>query len=415
MYASIQSFMVGAVVGRENAMPRRIQRRVTAREVAALRPGMHCIADNLYLSVSSPASRAWIFRYQRAGKRREMGLGPYPFVSLSRAREVADDHRRALCRRHRPAEQRAAAKVAAAKAGHTFEWCALEHAKAMSANWTSKRHAAEWVRSLRGHVFPLLGALPIADVDLPRVLAVLEPLWAVKPETASRVRGRIEVIFDWARVRGFREGENPARWRGHLATLLPRKSRVRPVQHFTALPYAELPELIARLREQESGPAAAALEFCILTAARTGEVLGAQWGEFALAEALWIVPPERVKARVEHRAPLAPATLAIVERMAETRHSRFVFPGAHEDRPMNSGAMIAVLRHLGVAVSVHGFRSSFSTWATERTAYPVEVRELALGHIIGSAVSRAYARSDLLDRRRQLLAEWARFCAGLAA
>ena len=408
MHASIQSFMVGAVVGRENAMPRRIQRRVTAREVAALRPGMHCIADNLYLSVTSPASRAWIFRYQRGGKRREMGLGPYPLVSLSRARALADDHRRALVVDGLdPLEQRAAAKVAAAKAGHTFEWCALEHAKAMSANWTSKRHAAEWVRSLRGHVFPLLGALPIADVDLPRVLAVLGPLWAVKPETASRVRGRIEVILDWARVRGFREGENPARWRGHLATLLPRKSRVRPVQHFTALPYAELPELIARLREQESGPAAAALEFCILTAARTGEVLGAQWGEFALAEALWIVPPERVKARVEHRAPLSPAALAIVERMAETRHSRFVFPGAHEDRQMNSGAMIAVLRRMGVAVSVHGFRAAFSTWASERTAYPVEVRESCLGHVIGSAVSRAYARSDLLDRRRQLLADWA--------
>jgi len=408
LHASIQSFMVGAVVGRENAMPRRIQRRVTAREVAALRPGMHCIADNLYLSVTSPASRAWIFRYQRGGKRREMGLGPYPLVSLSRARALADDHRRALVVDGLdPLEQRAAAKVAAAKAGHTFEWCALEHAKAMSANWTSKRHAAEWVRSLRGHVFPLLGALPIADVDLPRILAVLGPLWAVKPETASRVRGRIEVILDWARVRGFREGENPARWRGHLATLLPRKSRVRPVQHFTALPYAELPELIARLREQESGPAAAALEFCILTAARTGEVLGAQWGEFALAEALWIVPPERVKARVEHRAPLSPAALAIVERMAETRHSRFVFPGAHEDRQMNSGAMIAVLRRMGVAVSVHGFRAAFSTWASERTAYPVEVRESCLGHVIGSAVSRAYARSDLLDRRRQLLADWA--------
>jgi integrase len=410
LHASIQSFMVGAVVGRENAMPRRIQRRVTAREVAALRPGMHCIADNLYLSVTSPASRAWIFRYQRGGKRREMGLGPYPLVSLSRARALADDHRRALVVDGLdPLEQRAAAKVAAAKAGHTFEWCALEHAKAMSANWTSKRHAAEWVRSLRGHVFPLLGALPIADVDLPRVLAVLGPLWAVKPETASRVRGRIEVILDWARVRGFREGENPARWRGHLATLLPRKSRVRPVQHFTALPYAELPELIARLREQESGPAAAALEFCILTAARTSEVLGAQWGEFALAEALWIVPPERVKARVEHRAPLSPAALAIVERMAETRHSRFVFPGAHEDRQMNSGAMIAVLRRMGVAVSVHGFRAAFSTWASERTAYPVEVRESCLGHVIGSAVSRAYARSDLLDRRRQLLAAWASY------
>jgi integrase len=261
---------------------------------------------------------------------------------------------------------------------------------------------------LRTHAFPQLGALPVDAIDTPLVLAALEPIWTVKPETASRVRGRIEVILDWARVRGFREGENPARWRGHLAALLPRKSRVRPVQHFTALPYSELPAFMARLREQE-GPAVAALEFTILTASRTGEVLGAQWGELALAEALWIIPPERMKARVEHRAPLLPAAMAIVERMAEIRHSRFVFPGAHEDRPMNSGAMIAVLRCLGSAVSVHGFRSSFSTWATERTAYPVEVRESCLGHVIGSAVSRAYARSDLLDLRRRLLAEWAIF------
>ena len=408
MYAGIQSFMVGVVVGRENAMPRRIQRRVTAREVAALRPGMHCIADNLYLSVVSPASRAWVFRYQRAGKRREMGLGPYPLVSLARAREVADGHRRALVDGIDPLEQRAAAKVAAAKASHTFESCALAYIRDMSANWTSARHAAEWGRSLRTHAFPQLGALPVDAIDTPLVLAALEPIWTVKPETASRVRGRIEVILDWARVRGFREGENPARWRGHLAALLPRKSRVRPVQHFTALPYSELPAFMARLREQE-GPAVAALEFTILTASRTGEVLGAQWGELALAEALWIIPPERMKARVEHRAPLLPAAMAIVERMAEIRHSRFVFPGAHEDRPMNSGAMIAVLRCLGSAVSVHGFRSSFSTWATERTAYPVEVRESCLGHVIGSAVSRAYARSDLLDLRRRLLAEWASF------
>ena len=199
----------------------------------------------------------------------------------------------------------------------------------MSANWTSKRHAAEWMRSLLGHVFPLLGALPIADVDLPRVLAVLEPIWAVKPETASRVRGRIELILDWARVRGFREGENPARWRGHLAALLPRKSRVRPVQHFPSLPYAELPELMARLREQE-GPAAAALEFTVLTASRTDEALGAQWGEFALGEALWIVPPPRMKTRVEHRVPLSVAAMAIVARQAAIRHSDFVFPGQQE-------------------------------------------------------------------------------------
>jgi integrase len=357
---------------------------------------------------------SWFFRYQRAGKRHEMGLGPFPLISLSRARELAEGHRRALVDGIDPLKERAAAKVVAVKAGHTFEWCALEHAKAMSANWTSKRHAAEWIRSVRAHAFPLMGAVPIADIDLPLVLAVLEPLWAVKPETASRVRGRIETILDWARVRGFRDGENPARWRGHLASLLPRKSRVRPVQHFPALPYAELPAFMARLREQKD-PAAALLDFAVLTVSRPDEALGAQWVEFALGEALWIVPPARMKGRREHRVPLSAAAMAIVERMAETRHSDFIFPGMREGRPMHNGAMIEVLRRLGYpssAASVHGFRSSFSTWVTEQTAYPVEVRESALGHIIGSTVSRAYARSDLLDRRRQLLADWATFCAG---
>jgi hypothetical protein len=218
-------------------MPRRIQRRVTAREVAALskRDGRHAIADNLYLAVSGPAA-SWFFRYQRAGKRHEMGLGPYPLISLARARELAEGHRRALVDGIDPLKERAAAKVAQVKAGHTFEHCALAYIRDMSANWTSDRHAAEWARSVRSHAFPLIGAVPIADVDLPLVLAVLQPLWHTHPETASRVRGRIEVILDWARVRGFREGENPARWRGHLSTLLPRKGRVRPAQHFPSLP-----------------------------------------------------------------------------------------------------------------------------------------------------------------------------------
>jgi integrase len=399
-------------------MPRRIQRRVTAREVAALskRDGRHAIADNLYLAVSGPAA-SWFFRYQRAGKRHEMGLGPYPLISLARARELAEGHRRALVDGIDPLKERAAAKVAQVKAGHTFEHCALAYIRDMSANWTSDRHAAEWARSVRSHAFPLIGAVPIADVDLPLVLAVLQPLWHTHPETASRVRGRIEVILDWARVRGFREGENPAQMARPSLNAITKK---RPRPPGAALPlttYAEIPELMARLREQED-PAAALLDFTVLTVSRPDEALGAQWGEFALGEGLWIVPPARMKGRREHRQPLSAAAMAIVERMAETRHSDFVFPGMREGRPMHNGAMIDVLRRLGYpssAASVHGFRGSFSTWVTERTAYPVEVRESCLAHVIGSAVSRAYARSDLLDRRRQLLAEWARFCAGLAA
>jgi len=393
-------------------MPKRA-RRLTAKEVVSLSktPGVWAISDNLYLAVVNPTSRAWVFRYQIAGKRREMGLGPFPLVSLAHAREAADGHRRGLVDGVDPLEQRnssrVAAKVDAAKA-ITFEQCAARYISDMSSSW-STRSTDQWRASLRDHAFPTIGDLPVASIDTTLVTKVIEQIWLTHPETARRVRGRIESILDWAKTRGYRDGENPARWKGHLQNLLPKKPKGR-VAHLAALPYQLLPALMVELRRRE-GAAARALEFCILTASRTAEVVGARWSELDPDEALWIVPADRMKGRVEHRVPLAAAAMAIVEQQAAIRHSDFVFPGMREGRPIHSGAMVALLKEMGCSVTVHGFRSSFADWAAERTAFPTAIREMALAHTVGSAVEQSYRRTDLLDARRALAAEWAIFCA----
>jgi integrase len=240
-------------------------------------------------------------------------------------------------------------------------------------------------------------------------MRALEPLWTTKTETASRVRGRVEAILDWATTRGYRAGENPARWKGHLENLLPRRSRVAPVEHFAALPYTEISGLMAQLRQQE-GAAPRALEFAILTAARTGEVIGATWDEINLVERLWIVPASRMKSGKEHRVPLSDAAMAVVETMAEYRQGDHLFPGRRLGQPLGDRALRRLLKAMGGDdLTVHGFRSSFCDWAAERTSFPTEVAEIALAHNVGSAVRRAYQRNDMFDKRRQLAAAWARY------
>jgi len=242
------------------------------------------------------------------------------------------------------------------------------------------------------------------------VLKAVEPIWTTKPETAGRVRGRIESILDWATSRGYRTGENPARWRGHLENLLPKRSKVRRIEHHAALPYAEIGAFITELRQQE-GVAARALEFAILTAARTGEVNGAQWGEINRAERLWTIPAERMKAGREHRVPLSDAALAIIDEMAAVRSGEFVFPGGKARRPLSNMAFLMLLRRMKRDdLTAHGFRSSFADWAAERTAFPAEVREMALAHSVGDKVEAAYRRGDLFQKRRQLADAWAKFC-----
>jgi integrase len=301
----------------------------------------------------------------------------------------------------------------------TFNECAAAYIAAHRAGWRNAKHAAQWSATLATYVDPIFGGLSVQGVDVGLVMKVLEPIWTTKPETASRVRSRVENILDWATVRGFRQGENPARWRGHLKSLLPKKSKVRRVEHHPAMPNRQIGAFMAELREQE-GVAARALEFAILTAARTGEAIGARWDEIDLGERLWTLPRERMKkGDREHRVPLADAALTIVEKMAAIRQSDFVFPGTRAARPIGTNAMAMTLRRMGRGdVTVHGFRSSFRDWAAERTGTALaflpdvrDVAEMALSHAVGDEVEKAYLRSDLFEKRRQLADAWAKFCA----
>lgn len=381
----------------------------------AMKPGMHADGGGLYLQVTESGARSWIFRFMLHGRAREMGLGSLHTFSLADARERAREHRKLLADGIDPIEhrkaQRAGERLAAATA-ITFEQCAERYIEAHRAGWRNPKHAAQWPSTLREYVRPVFGSLPVQAVDVGLVTKALEPIWHSKPETASRVRGRIEAVLDWATVRGYREGDNPARWRGHLDKLLPGRAKVRKVAHHPALPYDDMGEFVAALRQQD-GIAARALEFLILTAARTGEVIGARWSEFDLAEKLWTVPADRMKASKEHRVPLSPAAVAIIEQMKSVRvdDHAFVFPGGKRGKPLSNMAMLKLLKRMGRGdLTAHGFRSSFRDWAAERTSYPREVAEMALAHTVGDKVEAAYRRGDLFAKRRRLMDEWARHC-----
>jgi integrase len=293
----------------------------------------------------------------------------------------------------------------------TFKACTDAYITAHRAGWRSGKHAEAWTQSLGVYAFPVFAELPVGAIDVSAVMRVLEPIWATKPETAGRVRGRIESILDWATTRGHRTGENPARWRGHLETLLPKRSKIARVEHHPALPYAEIGAFMIELRQQAS-VAARALEFTILTAARTGQTIGARWAEINLAERLWIVPAERMKAGREHRVPLSDAAMVIIEQMAAVRASDFVFPGARAGQSIGDSTILNTLRRMGRGdITPHGFRSTFRDWCAERTLFPAEVAEMALAHTVTNAVEAAYRRGDLFDKRRQLADAWATFCA----
>jgi integrase len=393
-----------------------------AREIEKLKPlhlskleqGMHGDGGNLWLQVT-PTGRSWIFRFTLHGRAREMGLGSLNTFSLSEARQQGR-----LCRQQvhsgiDPIEARKAARLTAqldsAKAV-TFEECSKRYIASHQAAWRNAKHSAQWASTLQTYAFPVFGKLPTQAVDVGLVLKAIEPIWATKPETASRLRGRIESILDWATARGYRQGENPARWRGHLENLLPARAKVRSVQHHAALPYAQIFGFITKLRRQD-GVAARALEFAIFTAARTGEVIGARWDEINTANKLWTIPAHRMgKSKKEHRVPLSDAALEIVDHMAEHRTSDFVFPGNKAKRPLSNMALLMTLRRMKREdLTAHGFRSSFRDWAAECTDFPTEVAEMALAHTVADKVEAAYRRGDLLDKRRQLAEAWARYCA----
>jgi integrase len=291
----------------------------------------------------------------------------------------------------------------------TFEEAAARYVKAHAAGWRSAKHAAQWDSTLRLYAFPRFGKLPVQAIDTAMVINAVEPLWADKTETASRLRGRIEAVLDWATARGLRTGDNPARWKGLLENLLPAKPRVKRVQHHAALPYAEIGAFVAELRRQP-GEAARALEFTILTAARTGETIGATWDEIDLKAAVWIVPAGRIKAGKEHRVPLVPRVLEILRQTPEAARKGYLFAGRRLNAPLSNMAMLALLERMGRDdLTVHGFRSTFRDWAAEQTNYPREVAEMALAHAIGDKVEAAYRRGDLFERRRRMMAEWAKF------
>jgi integrase len=366
----------------------------------------------LYLQVTQGGA-SWVFRYRANGRLREMGLGSFSTIGLAAARERARKAREQRLDGIDPIEERKARRLVAqldsAKA-ISFKECGRRYIAAHQMGWRNAKHAAQWGSTLESYVYPILGNLPVQAIDVGLVMKAVEPIWSEKPETASRVRGRIESILDWATARGYRRGDNPARWRGHLDQLLPRKTKVRPVEHHSALSYAEIGAFMVELRAQE-GTAARALEFAILTAARTGEVLGSRWSEIDTPARLWTISGERMKSGREHRVPLSNSALTILENMAAIRSSELVFPGAISGRPLSNMALLMLLRRMGRDdLTAHGFRSTFRDWAAERTDFPTEVAEMALAHAVGDKVEAAYRRGDLFQKRRQLAEAWATYC-----
>lgn len=391
--------------------------RLSATKVSALRknpvPGRYADGGNLYLQVSKYKTLAWTFRYQINGKPRLMGLGALHTVTLKDARDAARDCRKLVRLGVDPIQQKREKRLQAALEGArgvTFKDAAERYIAAHKASWKNPVHAAQWPATLETYVYPIIGHLSVAAIDTALVSKVLSPIWNKKPETASRVRGRMEAILDWATVHSFRRGENPARWRGHLDKILPKRSKVRKVQHHRALPYSEVGAFMVRLRKQE-GVAPRALEFTILTCARTGEAIGAKWPEIDLGQKLWIVPGARMKGGRDHRVPLSDRAVAVLKALPREKDSDWVFIGGRATRPLSNMAMLEVMRGMAVDAVPHGFRSSFRDWAAEQTNFPHEVAEMALAHVVGDKVEAAYRRGDLFEKRRRLAAAWAAYCA----
>jgi integrase len=383
-------------------------------------PGFHRDGQQtgLYLKVSATGdgrvTKSWVYRFTSpiTGKPRWMGLGPADVIGLAEARELARAARHTQKLGGDPIEarreKRTASRLESAKL-ITFLQCARDYIAEHRAKWENEKHVAQWVMTFEGPnaVTAAINNLPVSAIDTALILKVLRPIWKTTPTSASRIRGRIERVLAWATVSEYRSGENPARWRGHLAEMLPAVNKVHKVEHHKALPYAELPAFMATLREMEGIPARA-VEFTVLTAVRTAEVIGAQWSEIDFAEKVWTVPALRMKRRRLHRVPLSDRALEILRDMP--RMGDYVFPGG-DDRPISNMVMLRVMWQTARGHTVHGFRSSFRDWAKEQTNFPREICELALAHAVADKSEAAYSRGDALDKRRQLMAAWARYCA----
>jgi integrase len=415
---------LGGSTGIRTHMPIIKERALSPLFCKSASVGFHCDGGGLYLSVKplkdgEGVSRSWIFRYRRAGRLRDLGLGPLTTVGLAAARERARQARQKLLDGVDPIEERHAARVAAAVSAArrmTFEQCAESYIEANRSGWKNAKHADQWRATLLTYAYPIIGSLPVDVVETAHVMQILQPIWNTKTETASRVRGRIEKVLDRAKVLELRTGENPARWTGHLDHLLPAKGQVAPVKHHEALPYADLPSFMTELRKLDS-ISARALEFTILTAARTGDVIGATWGEIDRNEGLWTVPAGRLKGKKgarmrDHVVPLSGRALEIIDSQREGP-SEYLF--ANDDgSPLSNMAMLECLRGLRPGLTVHGCRSSFKDWCSETTSYPNEMSEMALAHTVSDKVEAAYRRGDMREKRRRMMSDWATFAANHA-
>jgi len=377
--------------------------RLTARKVQTAKPGKYSDGNNLYLVVSPSGARKWVCRYMWRGQAKEMGLGGAWTVSLAEAREKAAAAVRALKAGQNPiAERKRTGGIP------TFGEFADEVVSSLSSGFRNSKHRAQWRMTLTTYAAPLR-SIPTDTITTDDVLGVLKPIWTTKSETASRLRGRIEKVLDAAKAKGFREGENPARWRGHLDHLLPKQNKLSRGHH-AAMPYVDVPAFLASLRDR-GALTWDALEFCVLTAARSGEVLGTRWSEIDLDSAIWSVPKERMKTGRPHRVPLSRRAVAILRKLEGSKgDGEFVFLGHATGKPLSNMAMGMVLRRMKLDVTVHGFRSSFRDWAGNETAFPREIVETALSHVIGDKAEQAYRRSDALEKRRKLMEAWAVYC-----
>lgn len=381
--------------------------KLTNRSVETAKPGMHGDGSGLYLAVSESGRRRWVFIYRRGTKRTELGLGGYPDVTLAKAREKAAHQRSLLVDGIDPLAARKQAESVITERP-SFGELADQFIDEMEPQFRNPKHVSQWRMTLRDYAAKIRPK-PVDEIDTNAVMLILKPIWSKVPETAYRLRGRIERVLDYAKVKGFREGENPARWRGHLDKLLPKRAKLSRGHH-AAMRFEEVPGFVATLRESK-GVGALALEYTILTAARTGETLNAHWSEIDFEKAVWTVPAVRMKAGKEHRVPLSPRALAILNQLRELATGEFIFFGRSDDQPLSSMAMIMMLRRLDRSdVTVHGFRSAFRDWAAECTPYPNEVCEAALAHTIGNKAEAAYRRGDLFEKRRKLMEDWDRYC-----
>src|SRR5664280_559609 len=392
-------------------MARLIGRLTALKVVHAREPGMLADGDGLYLQVSNASSKSWIFRYRLNGKTREMGLGPLKGVSLAAAREKARGCRAQLADGVDPLAARQAEQARHATDDAktiTFDQCGEAFIKAHGGSWKNARHHEQWKSTLETYVSPVFGSLPVQNVDVSLVMKVLEPIWTTKPETAARIRGRIESVLNWAKERGYRSGENPAQWKGHLDNLLPARSKIKTIKHHAALPYDQTAEFMKTLRVQD-GVAALALEFTILNAARTGEVIGALWNEIDFNAKIWTVPASRMKSNREHRVPLSKQALAILGKLEKGNPEEHVFAGRPGGSLSNMALLMLLRRMKHTELTAHGFRSTFRDWAAERTNFQAEVAEAALGHVVGDKVELAYRRGDFFEKRRRLMDAWGKF------